>query len=292
LINGREFNKPGVSRQAEEEERQMSKIQEKWAGLVSLERKRGLFVGSAGYTATHVPHAVKICFAVESGDKFYFRVGAAGEWISCEAAIIAPDQPHQIDGCGKNLALFYLMPETAEAQKVLEKYLNHNRGFALISRVAVADLSVRLSSVLNRWCCTRDEAFDLGNHLIHSLKLSPSVSWRESLDKRVERAVEYIESKVEDKIFVKDIAKIAWSSAGMLAHVFKDETQIAVHQYQLWLKLRAAIKCMSFSKNLDYIANAAGFFDQSHINKHFLKMHGILPSALLRHSKIINNDDA
>ncbi len=28
----------------------MSKIQEKWAGLVSLERKRGLFVGSAGNT--------------------------------------------------------------------------------------------------------------------------------------------------------------------------------------------------------------------------------------------------
>ncbi len=121
------------------------------------------------------------------------------------------------------------MPETAEAQKVLENYLNHNRGFALISRTTVADLSLRLSSVLNRWYCTSGEAFDLGNQLIHSLKLSPSVSWRESLDARVERAVEYIESKVEDKIFVKDIAKIAWSSVGRLAHVFKDETQIAIH---------------------------------------------------------------
>jgi len=274
----------------------MPNVQEKWAGLVSVERKRGLFVGSAGYTAIHAPHAVKICFAIESGESFYLRIGSAGNWIECEAAIIAPDQPHQINGCGKNLALFYLMPETGEAQKVLEEYLNQNRGFALISRVAVADLSVRLISVLNRWRCTRDEAFDLGNHLLHSLQISPAASLRENLDARVERAVRYIESKIEttieDKIPVKEIAKIAWSSVGRLAHVFKDETNLAIRRYHVWLKLRAAIKCMSFSDNLDYIASAAGFNDQSHINKYFRQMHGILPSALVRHCRIIDNDAA
>ncbi len=269
----------------------MPNVQDKRAGLVSLERKRGLFVGSVGYTAAHAPHAVKICFAVESGDTFDLRVGAAGEWMSCEAAIIAPDIWHQLDGHGKNLALFYLMPETAEAQKVLENFLNCNRGFALFSRSSVVDLAARLSLVLNRWQCGREEAFDLGNHLFSSLKLSPSIGWRESLDARVERAVRYIESKVEDKIPVSEIAKIAWSSVGRLAHVFKAETNIAIRRYQVWLKLRAAIKCMSFSDNLDYIANAAGFCDQSHINKYFLEMHGILPSALVRNCKIINNDE-
>ncbi len=184
------------------------------------------------------------------------------------------------------------MPETAEAQKVLESYLNNNQGFALISRTMVADLSARLSGVLSRWYCASGEAFDLGNHLIHSLRLSPSVSLRERLDERVRKAVEYLESKVEDKIYVHDIARIALSSVGRLAHVFKDETNVAIRHYQVWLKLRAAIKCMSFSKNLDYIANAAGFNDQSHINKYFRQMHGILPSALARHCKIINNDDA
>lgn len=205
---------------------------------------------------------------------------------------LPPDVPHQINGCGKNLTVFYLMPETAEAQKVSEKYLNRNRGFALISRAIVADLSARMSSVLKHWQCTNSDAFDLGNHLIHSLKLSPAAGLRESLDARVRRAVEFIESKVEDKIPVNEIAKIAWSSVSRLAHVFKDETNLAIRRYQVWLKLRAAIKCMSFSKNLDYIANAAGFCDQSHINKYFLEMHGILPSALVRHSKIIDNDEA
>lgn len=270
----------------------MPNVQEKWAGLVSLERKRGLFVGSAGYTETHAPHAVKICFALESGDNFRLRVGAAGEWMSCDAAIIAPDRAHQINGDGKRLGLFYLTPETAESQRVLEGYLNHNRGFALFSRSAVVDLAARLAMVLDCCRCGREEAFDLGNHLIHSLKISPSVGWRETLDERVERAVRYIESKVEDKIPVNDIARIAWSSVGRLAHVFKEETNLAIRRYQVWLKLRAAIKCMSSSDNLDYIANAAGFCDQSHINKYFLEMHGVLPSAIVRHCKIIDNDDA
>ncbi len=129
----------------------MPNVQEKWAGLVSLERKRGWFVGNAGNTETHTPHAVKICFALDGGDNFDLQIGASEKWISCQAAIIAPDLPHRINGGGKKLALFYLMPETAEAQKVLEKYLNQNRGFALISRTMVADLSTRLSGVLKRW---------------------------------------------------------------------------------------------------------------------------------------------
>ncbi len=139
--------------------------------------------------------------------------------------------------------------------------------------------------------CTSGEAFDLGNQLLHGLKLTTSANLRQSLDARVERAIEYLESKIEDKVLVQEIAKIAWSSVGRLAHVFKEETNVAIRRYQVWLKLRAAIKCMSFSDSLDYIANAAGFHDQSHFNKQFLKMHGILPSALLRHSKFINGDD-
>ncbi len=269
----------------------MPKIRENWAGLVSVQRQRGLFFGSAGNTDVHAPHAVKICFAIESGDSFDLRIGAAGKWNSSQAAIIAPDQPHQINGHGKNLALFYLMPETAEARKVSENYLNHNHGFAPISRMRVADLSARLSSLLNRERCTSGEASDLGNQLLHGLKLTTSATLRQSLDARVERAIEYLESKIEDKVLVQEIAKIAWSSVGRLAHVFKEETNIAIRRYQVWLKLRAAIKCMSLSDSLDYIANAAGFHDQSHFNKQFLKMHGILPSALLRHSKFINGDD-
>ena len=154
----------------------MSKIRENWAGLVSVQRQRGLFFGSAGNTNIHAPHAIKICFAIESGDEFDLRVGTAGEWNSCQAVIIAPDQPHQINGHGKNLALFYLMPETAEARKVSDSYLNHNHGFEPLSRMKVAELS----SLLNQGRCTSGEAFDLNNQLIYGLKLTASANLRQS----------------------------------------------------------------------------------------------------------------
>lgn len=266
-----------------------NEVLERWAGLISVQRKRGWYIGSAGNTAWHAPHAVKICFALESGDSFDLSYDKHKRPISAQAAIIAPDRIHRIDGNYKNFAVFYLMPETAEAHKVLETYLNNNRGFAIISRSVVGDLSVRLSSLVSRWRCSGGEALDVGNHLFHSLKLSPSLSWRESLDERVRRAVEYIETKVVDKILLGEIAQNAFASSSRLMHVFSDETNLAIRRYKIWLKLREAVRCMSVSKSLDYIANAAGFYDRREINKYFLEMHGILPAELVGHSKIVDS---
>ncbi len=269
----------------------MTKIQKNWAGMVSVQHRRGLFFGSAGSTDVHASHGLKICFAIENGGSFYFRGGKKDKWQSCEAVIIAADQPHQINGDGENLALFYLTPETSEAVQAAEIYLNDNYGFATLPRDIFSDSAVSLASRLNQNFCTGSEAVKLFEQMIRDLKLMPSVVLRHDLDERVKLAIEYLESKIEDKISIQEVARCIGASEGRLAHVFKDETNTTIRHYHIWLKLGAAIKSMSFSDSTDYIANVNGFFDQSHFNKYFLKMHGILPSALLRYSKFIKNDD-
>lgn len=271
----------------------MPTTKEMWKGIISIHQKRGWYIGKAGLTEPHTPHAIKICFVADgSGSTFHFRIGESEIWNSCQAVIFAPDQMQQIDGCGKTLGLFYLMPETAEAHKLTEKYLNHKRGFEVISRDLVADLSSRLLSVLNRWNCSNEESVDLGDHLTHSLKISPSISWRESFDKRVLRAVEYIQTKFADKIPVEEISRFAFASVSTLAHKFKEHTNLAIRRYQVWVKLQEAVKCMAFTKDLKYIAHASGFTDYSHINKWFREMHGITPSALAEHCKVFDYSEA
>lgn len=269
----------------------MTKNRKNWAGIISVQHRRGLFFGSAGSTDIHTSHGLKICFAIGNGGSFRFRSGKSDKWHLCEAVIIAAEQLHQINGDGENLALFYLTPETSEAVQAAEIYLNDNHGFAELSRNMFSDLAARLSFLLNQNFCTGIEAVKLFEQMIRDLNLMPSVSLRHNLDERVKLAIEYLESKIEDKIPIEEIARNIGASESRLAHVFKDETNTTIRRYHIWLKLCAAIKSMSFSDSTNYIANANGFFDQSHFNKYFLKMHGILPSALLRYSKFINNDD-
>src|SRR5918997_1526090 len=89
-----------------------------WSGSVFLWRERGLFLGAASGTSAHAPHAVKICLAVHGS--FRLRTDRTDNWHECQATIIPPDYPHQIDGRGAMLALFYLLPETLEGQHVLK----------------------------------------------------------------------------------------------------------------------------------------------------------------------------
>lgn len=128
-----------------------------------MQHRRRLFFGSAGSTDVHASHGLKICFAIEKGGSFRFRSGKSDKWHLCEAAMIAADQPHQINGDGENLALFYLTPETSEAVQVAEIYLNDNYGFAELSRQMFSDLAARLSFLLNQNFCTVIEAVKLVN---------------------------------------------------------------------------------------------------------------------------------
>lgn len=69
---------------------------ETWRGSVFLWRERGLFLGSAGDTTAHAPHAIKIAIALHG--EVRLRAAESKRWQSFKAAAIAPDFPHQLNG--------------------------------------------------------------------------------------------------------------------------------------------------------------------------------------------------
>src|SRR3989337_3001055 len=97
-------------------QRQPSRVGHVWRGRLFLWGGRGLYVGPAFATSVHAHHAVQVCIALDG--TFHLRRHATDRWRRYPGAVIASDQPHQLDGHGSALALLYLDPEGTVARRL------------------------------------------------------------------------------------------------------------------------------------------------------------------------------
>jgi AraC-like DNA-binding protein len=263
-----------------EDDEQAGSAEDTWSGSVFLWPERGLFLGRASGTSSHAPHAVKICLAVHG--HFRVREGASGPWRECRATIVPPDRPHQIDGRGAQLALFYLLPETLEGQQVLRGFSDAAARAA--AQVALTKLSPRLRSCLEHGC-DGEEASDLCDEMVFSLiaRTNSAVT----LDGRVVSALAYLRSALDHRVTSEEIAGAVSLSPSRIAHLFREQAGLPLRRYVLWLRLCAALEQMAVSDSLTDAAHAVGFADSAHLSRTFRQMHGIAPSALFRHSRFI-----
>lgn len=251
-----------------------------WSGSVYLWQERGLFLGRASGTSAHAPHAIKICLAVHGS--FLLRANGKINWHECRAAIVPPDEPHQIDGRGSRLALFYLLPETEEGQQVLKSFSVSSA--SSVPSAALSQLLPRLKSYLDHGC-SGEEAADLCDEMIYGL--TPSSGQRACLDSRVVCALEYLRSALDHQVTSEEIAAAVALSPSRIAHLFREQSGLPLRRYMLWLRLCAALEQMAVNNSLTDAAHAVGFADSAHLSRTFRRMHGITPSALLQHSRFV-----
>lgn len=262
------------------QDEQMISTKDSWSGSVFLWRERGLFLGAASGTSAHAPHAVKICLAVHGS--FRLRTGTMNNWHECQATIIPPDHPHQIDGRGAMLALFYLLPETLEGQCILKDFSESD--VSARAQAVRSALAPRLKSYLGNGCSS-EEASALCEELVYVL--TPSSSQQTGLDRRVVYALEYLRSALDHQVTSEEIASVVSLSPSRIAHLFREQSGLPLRRYMLWLRLCAALERMVVSRSLTDAAHAVGFADSAHLSRTFRQMHGITPSALFQHSRFI-----
>lgn len=261
-----------------QDEEQRTHAEDAWGGSVFLWNERGLFLGRASGTSSHAPHAIKICLAVHG--HFRLRTNGSNVWNECRATIVPPDQPHQIDGTGAQLALFYLLPETQEGQQVLKSFSETTASASAQS--ALVKLSPRLKSYLDNGC-NSEEASDLCDEMVFSLTASTNPC--EGLDSRVAHALRYLRSALDHRVTSEEIAEAVSLSPSRIAHLFREQAGLPLRRYVLWLRLCAALEQMAVSNSLTDAAHAVGFSDSAHLSRTFRQMHGIAPSALFQHSQ-------
>lgn len=91
----------------------------------------------------------------------------------------------------------------------------------------------------------------------------------------IERARDYLEAHLSEPVGLDDLARVAGLSRFHLSRLFTSTYGLSPHAYQNQLRLRSIREGLRRGSRLDTIE--AGFFDQSHLIRHFRDSIGMTP---------------
>jgi AraC family transcriptional regulator len=100
------------------------------------------------------------------------------------------------------------------------------------------------------------------------------------------RALEYIQDRLNADLTVSGIAQVAEMSADHFTKLFKESTGQSPYRYVIEARVRKAKELLTTGKfSISEAAHQVGFVDQSHLTRHFKKVFGLPPKALLSRRK-------
>lgn len=82
---------------------------------------------------------------------------------------------------------------------------------------------------------------------------------------------------------IEEVAATLGVSASHLAHVFRDDTGVSLHQYLLQMRMSLAVTRLTHSpRDLSRLALDLGFATHSHFTSAFRRTYGVPPSGVRR----------
>jgi AraC family transcriptional regulator len=115
----------------------------------------------------------------------------------------------------------------------------------------------------------------------YSIEPVPRDQYKGGLSKvRLRRVLDYIDSYLAQSLAIEELAQVAGLSKYHFGKMFKQSTNVTIHQYVLSRRIGQAQKLLSDPRySLAYVALAAGFPNQSHFTTVFTSRMGITPAA-------------
>ena len=103
------------------------------------------------------------------------------------------------------------------------------------------------------------------------------------------RVLGYIDENIEQKILLEDLAAIAGLSQHHFARAFKQSFGSSPHQYLIQTRIiRAQQLLRNTNMDINEVAIACGFSNQSHLHRHFKKQTGITPRQFAHQRQYFN----
>lgn len=239
-----------------------------WSGALFLSDARGFYLGPTPRTERHAHHAVQLCLGVDR--PLRFRAGGAKTWSVAPAVLIPSDQPHEIDGGGRLVALVFLDPEGVEARA----------GLWGAHPVVLEVERARRERLLRFWRqgCPAHAAGGVCDMVIDTVarRAGPAPP----LDPRIGRALAVLRAAPDRRMALAALAKTLAMSPSRLVHLFRQQTGIPIRRYLLWLRLGDALRHSRRGRALTEIAHESGFADSAHMCRTFRRMLGIAPSTM------------
>jgi AraC-like DNA-binding protein len=95
-------------------------------------------------------------------------------------------------------------------------------------------------------------------------------------------AREYLIERSDRNVGLDELATVAEMGKFRLIELFRSETGLPPHAYQIACRVRTARRLLEEGEALAATAAATGFADQSHFHRHFKRTLGVTPGEYRR----------
>lgn len=245
-------------------------------GRVLMWRGGSLWVSrDTGPVQQHAHHAIQITLAPEQPVRL--RSADAAEWVSTHASIVMPDKPHQFDGCGNDVVIVFVEPETTTGRMLVGRF-GHAPLTSIVDQAVVAEsLNVLRGLALK----ASDEYLIAGAKAIIQ-RLVSDVPETVEVDARITRALEWMRERLDTPITLAQVAAVTHLSSGRFRHLFIAQTGISFRAYILWTRVNSAMVTAMAGQSWTAAAQNAGFADSAHLTRTCKRMFGMAPTMLGR----------
>lgn len=98
----------------------------------------------------------------------------------------------------------------------------------------------------------------------------------------IRRALSHIERHFTEALYLDDLAALAGLSVCRFVTVFRRQVGLTPHRFVCRERVRYARTLLADGVPAAQAALEAGFFDQSHLSRHFKSVYGVTPGRYLR----------
>jgi AraC-like DNA-binding protein len=101
-------------------------------------------------------------------------------------------------------------------------------------------------------------------------------------DPALRRACELLHDELAGNVTLDELARTAGVSRHRLSRLFRTAYGMPPHRFQLAHRIRLARRMLERGVDVAEVAQATGFFDQSHLHRHFRRTLGMTPARYAR----------
>jgi AraC-like DNA-binding protein len=234
-----------------------------------------LLIGKAtSVIPTHAHQAIQVVFGYAAPVRL--REGDQGEWVPYPLGIIPSRQPHSMDATGSTYnAVIFVEPETRAGRALTERYLQ-NGITSVVDDVMRRATAMLFATWLGR--AGKQAVMEAALRILHALTtgVEPTVV----TDRRILRAVAYINANLRGPITLEGVAQDACLSPGRFRHLFVEQTGMGLRPYVLWRRFIFAWDLLMLGRSVSAAAHGAGFADSAHFARTSRQTFGFPPSLL------------
>jgi AraC-like DNA-binding protein len=226
--------------------------------------------GPGSASSLHRHHCVQLVLALRETLRFRRRSGQ--RWMKCDAVLVRPDVPHEVDASNTEVLIAFVDPES-------------ELGTALLDRVT-GEISALTPEQVAGWRSALGDPATLNAARVEPWLTAELLHGRKPprLDPRVKRVLRLLRDQLRDSddISLEPLAVAVGLSPSRLMHLFTDSVGVPLRPYVLWLRIQRAAGALASGRSITESAHEAGFADAAHLTRTFRRMLGATPRDIIR----------